>query len=133
VTAALVLPLALAPFARLLPALAADMPTMPAAKREAPAEVTPVVVGNLRIEALHWGRDRGLEQDGGYLVAYDVKTGEEAWTLEVYHTDYDEKLERDVQDVFIVSLAVDDGDVIVTDEDGRRFRVDIASRAVTPL
>ena len=43
----------------------------PSAKRVGPPEVAPVNVGNVKIEAIHWGKDRGLGQNGGYIAAFD--------------------------------------------------------------
>ena len=111
-------------------ALAAEA-ALPSPKRVAPPEVPPVVVGNLRIEALQWGRDRGLEQDGGYIVAYDRKSGAEQWTLRIYQTVYEPKLERDVQDVFLASMrATKGGGLAITDEKGRRYDVNLRTRTV---
>jgi len=97
--------------------------------------VEPVNVGPLRIEALHWGRERGLSQNGGYLRAIDAGTGDEEWTLRVYDIRYDPHLEEDVQDVFIRSIepGSDPGSLVVTDERGRRFRVDLPDRQVYVL
>jgi hypothetical protein len=103
---------------------------MPQPKRTAPPKVKPVTVGDVRIEALHWGRSRGLGQNGGYIVAFDTASGRELWTLKVYHIAYDAKMEEDVQDLFIAKLKVVGDKLAVRDEDGRRFLVDLKSRTV---
>jgi hypothetical protein len=110
------------------------MPGMPAPKRLGPKEVPPVVLGNLRLEALHWGKERGLGQNGGYVAAYDVASGKELWILKVYDITYDAKMEEDVQDVFIESLTKSaSGDLLgVRDERGRRYTVNPKTRAVEP-
>jgi hypothetical protein len=109
-----------------------DMPS-PAPKRVGPPEVPPVRVGNLSIEAIHWGKERGLGQNGGYIAARDAKTNEEQWILKIYNIDYDELLEEDVQDVFIESMKKNQkGDALdITDERGRRYLVDVAGQSVT--
>jgi hypothetical protein len=57
------------------------------------------------------------------------------WTLKLYDIDYEQDMEPDRLDVFITSLAPgEDGDsLIVEDENGRRFRLDLASREVEQL
>ena len=108
-------------------------PTLrPAPKRVAPPQVAPVTLGALRIEAVHWGKERGLEQNGGYLEAFDRATGAACWLLRVYTVDYSAALEGDVQDVFIAQLrAGPGGTLIVVDEQGRRFVVAPTTRTVT--
>ena len=105
-------------------------PRMPQPKRTAPPKVKPVMVGGARIEALHWGRSRGLGQNGGYIVAVDPASGRELWTLKVYDIAYDPKMEEDVQDLFIAKLAVDGDKLSVRDEEGRRFLVDLERKTV---
>lgn len=101
-------------------------------KRVGPPDVEPVVIDKLRFETLPWGRDRGLGQNGGYIVAYDAGTGAELWILKVYEVAYDPKLEQDVQDVFIVSMSKSFfGDkLLITDERGNHYRVDPSDRSV---
>jgi hypothetical protein len=103
---------------------------MPQPKRTAPPKVRPVTVGGVRIEALHWGRSRGLGQNGGYIVAVDPASGRELWTLKVYDIAYDPKMEEDVQDLFIAKLAVAGDKLSVRDEGGRRFLVDLKRKTV---
>jgi hypothetical protein len=106
-------------------------PGMLAPKRVAPPKVKPVTIGRVRFEALHWGRDRGLGQNGGYLAAFDARTGAELWLLQVYKIDYREDLEEDVQDIFIESLkAGSRGTLKIIDERERRYVVDPATRTV---
>ncbi len=104
----------------------------PEGKRIGPPTVEPLRFGHLRIEALHWGRERGLGQNGGYLRAVDAETGDEAWTLRVYRIDYDPHLEDDVQDIFIRSIEPSgtDATLLVTDERGRRYSVDLPEGTV---
>lgn len=108
-------------------------PGLPAPKRVGPPEVAPVTLGGLRFEAVHWGRERGLEQNGGYVEAFDTDTGAARWLLRIYAIDYRDDLETDVQDLFIEELkAGPRGKLTVIDEHGRRFVVDPATRSVTP-
>lgn len=102
------------------------------AKREGPAAVAPARIGGVEYRAVHWGRERGLPQDGGYLAAVDAASGRELWLLRVYETAYDAQRERDVQDTFIVEVKVDGTGrrLAVRDELGRVWIVDPATRQV---
>lgn len=93
-------------------------------------EPSGVTIGALRIEALPWGKARGLGQNGGYIAAYDTANGSEQWTLKVYAVEYDPRKEDDKQDIFIEDLAEQDGQLRVTDERGRTYLVDIHRRVV---
>jgi hypothetical protein len=102
-------------------------------KREGPDPVAPLVVGNVRYEVPHWIDQMGGQQNGGFLVAYDLATNERLWVLQVYETAYDPQRERDVQDVFItrLSLGDKDGELQVEDEDGHKYLVNIHGLTVT--
>jgi outer membrane protein assembly factor BamB len=101
---------------------------MPRSKRVAPPEVKPVTIRGVRFEAVHWGRSRGLGQNGGFIAAIDSSSGRELWVLKVYDITYDPAMEQDVQDVFIERMRAENGKLIVTDEDGRRYVVDVKRR-----
>lgn len=109
-----------------------NAPGMPEPKRVGPPEVAPVTIGGLRFEALHWGRERGLPQNGGLVEAFDAASGARQWVLQIYAIDYDPTLEEDVQDIFIEKLkAGPQGTLKVVDENGRQFVVDLATLTVT--
>lgn len=99
-------------------------------KRVGPPAVSPVTLDGVRYEALHWGRERGFGQNGGYLIAIDAASGEELWTARVYAVDYLQWLETDVQDIFIrsIEIASDGHELVIVDERLRRFAFDIARR-----
>jgi len=99
------------------------------AKRAAPADVPPLMIGNVRYEAPHFTNP--CDQNGGCVVAYDTLTNAVLWSVKVYCTHYDTSLETDVQDVFIASLVVENGRILVTDEKGRHFAIDPANQEVT--
>lgn len=104
--------------------------SLPMRKRVSPPDVRPVTLDGVRYEALHWGRARGLAQNGGYLLATDVVSGRALWTARVYAIDYLPQLETDVQDIFIRSLDVAAGgrELRVVDERGRCFGFDVDRR-----
>lgn len=104
----------------------------PAGKRVPAPVVAPVTIGGVRIEAMRLARERGFAQTGGVIEAFDAATGASLWTLQVYATAYDERLERDVQDVFITRMApAGRGRLRIEDERGRRWIVDLAKRSAT--
>jgi hypothetical protein len=105
-----------------------------AKKRSEPDPVDPVRSGGIRYEAMPWGKARGLDQNGGYVAAFDEKTGKELWLLKVYDVSYDGDMEADKQDVFVTSLEIDRAGrrLSVENEAGDCFSVDLESRKVSP-
>lgn len=116
-------------------------------KRAAPPDVWPVVYNGVRYVALRsrvvewrdvnngymsW-TDEKLDQNGGYIEARDEKTDALLWRLKVYTVAHNAALERDVQDVFIKSMEIRDGALIVVNERGDRFSVDLKDRKVKQL
>jgi hypothetical protein len=108
---------------------------MPKPKRVGPPAVEPVTVDGVRYEAPPWGRERGLDQNGGYVVATDASSGRELWKARIYRIDYDPKLESDVQDIFIKSivLGADGRELVVTDERDRKFVLDLTTHDARPM
>jgi hypothetical protein len=103
-------------------------------ERLEPPEVEPVVIGSVRYEALMWGKARDLGQNGGYIEAFDRTTGDSLWILKIYDVTYDGDMEGDKQDVFIEEMRADDSGLLwITDERGRRYRVDVRDQTVEPL
>lgn len=102
------------------------------AKRIPPREVAPVTIGKLRFEVIHWGKERGFSQNGGYIAALDSTSGEELWTLKIYDVEYDPELESDVQDIFIESMSKTwfGNKLKLCDERGRKYLVDPSTRTV---
>ena len=103
-----------------------------AKKRAGPEPVAPVMPGTIRFEAPVDGKARGQGQNGGFVVAHDAATVAELWSALLYTTVYAANMEPDKRDVFIVEMkASPDGRaLLVTDERGRRWSVDLASHAV---
>jgi hypothetical protein len=120
---------------RLVP-IAADRFVLPvtAKKRAAPVPVLPVSSKGIRYEAVHWGKSRGLSQNGGYIAAIDIASGRELWVLKVYDVIYDGNLEEDREDIFITNLLLTtDGSALeVVNERGASYRVDLVGRVVAP-
>lgn len=94
------------------------------AKRAAPKRVTPVVVNSVEYSA-------PLKMMG-FVVATDTASRKELWRVRIYNVPIDPTLERDVQEVYITSLALEGGALVVTNEKDERFTLDLATRQVTP-
>lgn len=99
-----------------------------------PIMVAPVEFDGVRYEALHWGKQRDLGQNGGFVVAVDSATGEELWIQRIYEITYGEKSPQKY-DRFITELKlIERGDALeVVDETGARHRLDLETREVTPI
>jgi hypothetical protein len=66
----------------------------------------------------------------GCIEAREEKTDKLLWRVQVYEITYDDHLERDVQDVFVRFLKIEDSSLLVENESGARFTVDLKSHAV---
>jgi hypothetical protein len=105
-----------------------------AKKRGEPELVDPVVIGAVRFEAPADGEAKGLGQNGGFVVAHDAASGTKPWTAKVYAIAYAANTEADKQDVFITGMkpSADSRALLVTDDRGRPWRVDLATHAAAP-
>jgi hypothetical protein len=103
-------------------------------KRRVP-KVEPVSQSGIRYEVVAGAKSRGFARNGGVIAALDEATGKECWTLQVYSVDYDPSEEEDVQDVFIVRLALsqDGRSLIVEDERHKRYEVSLEHRSVREI
>ena len=103
------------------------------AKRVARPVPPPVVTGAVKYVVVPWAAQSGLGHNGGYIEARDAKSDTKLWGVTVYHVEYTPKLEKDVQDVFITSLTLDadKNRLIVVNEAGHTYWVDLGSRTVT--
>ena len=88
------------------------------ANRLDPITVSPLRYRGIEYRAPHWNGKMG------FIEAYDVNTGKKLWGKQVYKVIYEPMLETDVQDIFITSLKIDGGSLIVENEKGDRYRLD---------
>ena len=97
-------------------------------------KVEPVRHGGVRYEALHWGKERDLGQNGGLIAAIDEASGDELWVAKVYRIVYGDKSPQKY-DRFIdgLALSADGTALMVTDESGGEYRFDLASRTAEAL
>lgn len=105
---------------------------MPLGKRMEPLSIPSIIINNLRIDVIHFGKHRGFNQNGGYISAIDITSGKEIWILKVYDIQYISKLEKDVQDIFIISMKKLEAQNIIEiiDEKKRRHLVNILTPQV---
>ncbi len=107
------------------------------AKRVAPTPVKPVSAQGVEYRAVHERIPvkRGVGGIGfrAFVEAIDLKTKKRLWKVQVYHVVFDPNLESDVQDVYIKSLALERGRVLVTTEKGKKYLVDVGKRTVHEL
>jgi hypothetical protein len=101
----------------------------------APKDVAPVTAKGVVYRVPHFGAFHDKHQNGGFVQAWDAKTKKLLWDRMVYRTIY-ERGETDVQDVFITKIRVVRDKLLVTNEAGERFEMDLPTgrvRALTPL
>ncbi len=101
-------------------------------KRAAPDPIEPITLDGVRYEAVQFGKGRGLEQNGGYITATDIKTGKELWLLKIYDVRYLGDMEPDKQDILIsaMELTRDRGHLKIENESGARFLIDLKTQHV---
>jgi hypothetical protein len=97
------------------------------AKRSAPKEVAQVVANGLEYRVVG-----GVERQG-YVEAYDARTRALQWTRQIYVVLKDPNLEGDVQDVFISDMRVDGQALLIINEIGFEYRLDLESLEVKAL
>lgn len=105
-------------------ALSLLSPSSAYAKRKTPAPVPPVVWQGLEYRA-----PLDLEQMGR-VQAFDVSSGRQVWETRVYQVWIIPLLEEDVQWVFVSALQVLDGKLLVRNEDGKIYRLDLKTGRV---
>ena len=100
-------------------------PMLAHAKRLPPPKVEPVVHESVRYVAPN---DNGRR---AYVQAFDAKSNRLRWEVTVFRSSIDPSLEEDVQHVYIESMRVENGKLIVVDEHAGLYTVDLRTRAVS--
>jgi hypothetical protein len=93
------------------------------AKRLPPRFVQPVTVSGVTFSAPGW--------PVGIVIATDASSSRELWRQRIYTIRYDRTLEQDAQDVFITSLKRRGNTLVITNERGERFVLDLSTRKIT--
>jgi hypothetical protein len=97
------------------------------AKRVRAPIVEPVVYNNIRYVAPN---DDGRRE---YVQAFEVATNHKLWEVTVFRNIISPFMEEDLQWFYIKNLQVENGELIVTDEKGRQFAVDLEKQTVKQL
>jgi hypothetical protein len=95
------------------------------AKRAAPKPVPPVVANGTRFTAPH--------NSMGFVVATDIRNGDTLWSRQIYVVKINRAVEGDVQACFITSLKLNSTKLIVTNESGNEYALDLRTLDVRPL
>ena len=94
--------------------------------------VEPVTAANgVRYEV--YGGYPEFDRQRGVVAAFDPESEERAWAVLVYSTAVDARWEKDVQDVFITELRLEDDEskLVVVNERKQTFVIDLATRSVS--
>ena len=107
------------------------------AERMAPKPIAPIDHNDVTYSVPHFvqflGDDDEQTQNGGYVLARDKKTKRIKWLVQIYVTKYNKFLESDVQDVFITEIKLKDDTLIIKDEKGRNYSLNINTLEVKPI
>jgi len=87
------------------------------AKRSSPNEVEPVIYSGIKYTAPH--------EKMGYVETFNNITGEKLQEIKVYDVKIDPNMEADVQGIFITNLSVVNGKLIIINEAGIKYEIDI--------
>ncbi len=108
-------------------ALAAAPASTLLAKRAAPKPVQSVRAGNIEYRATT-GSYRGDS-----VEAWDVKENDLLWRRQIFVIQFDPNLERDVQDVHIRQMKLDGQKLLITNENGSKYELDLKTLTVKVL
>jgi hypothetical protein len=87
------------------------------AKRSPPVKVEPVLAADVEYHVPH--------DKMGCVEAWDVRTKLMIWRKQVYVVKYDVDLEKDVQDIFITSVEVQKGKLLIKNERQSEYELDL--------
>ncbi|MFA5794784.1 MAG: WG repeat-containing protein [Candidatus Brocadiia bacterium] len=89
------------------------------AKRVGPKDVAPIIHNGVKYTAPHGKM--------GYVEAWDVSSGKKLWETKVYDVEMKPMLEKDVQMVYITSLSIEDGRLVVINENNAKYYLNPAN------
>ena len=90
-----------------------------------PKDVAPIRSGELELRVPHGQM--------GCIEAWDTSSKQLVWRRQIYAVRYDVELERDVQDVFIEAIELQKSKLLVKNERGSAYELDLDSLQVTPV
>ncbi|MDX1563813.1 MAG: hypothetical protein R3236_00340 [Phycisphaeraceae bacterium] len=108
-------------------ALAAAPASRLLAKRAAPKPVESIRAGDVEYRAStnNWAGDS--------VEAWDVKHKELLWRRQIFVIKFDPNLERDIQDTFITQMKLDGQKMLISNERGSKYELDLKTLAVKVL
>lgn len=109
------------------------MTNPPQASRPAPPAVPPVFHKGVRYEQDMESTQHGGDPFGGYLMAVDAATGARLWILKIYQVTPQTVPGLPTFDRFFKRMALvsDRDELLIEDEAGGRYLVDLVRRSVT--
>jgi len=82
-------------------------------------KISPLIYKGIKFVVSNTVKDKKV----GYVQAWDVKTGKKVWEKKVYSVI---KIPLFLEeDIFIISLSVEDGKLVVVSNDGCEYKIDI--------
>jgi hypothetical protein len=68
--------------------------------------------------------------NGGMVKAYSAKTKNLLWEKQIYKIKYQPDLEKDIQDIYIKTMKIKNKNLIIKDEKGRSYLLNLKTRNV---
>ena len=88
-------------------------------KKIAPPKIEPLIYKGIKFVVPNTVKEMG------YVQAWDVEIGKKVWEKKVYSIFMNPFLKDNVQWAFIISLSVEDGKLVVVNEKGCEYKIDI--------
>ncbi|MBE0436051.1 MAG: PQQ-binding-like beta-propeller repeat protein [Methylomicrobium sp.] len=110
------------------------MNNSPSISRPSTPEVPAVVFGGVRYEQDATDERQG-DQEGGYLAAIDVETGERLWRLKIYEVPDSRSAGVEMGGVYFRTMKIltESNALKIENEVGSVYRVDLTSHEVQKL
>ena len=110
------------------------MATPPSISRPPAPEVAPIEFGGVRYEQDRTDERQG-DQNGGYLVAIDRKTGERLWRVKVYDVPDYRAAGVEMSGIYFRSMSFANGNkaLDIENEVGSVYRVDLDTHSIRKI
>ena len=104
------------------------------AKRMPPVEVAPVSNNTYRVaNVIRFSFCHDDIHGSGIIEVYDAGTGAFLWWMRIYKVHHNDGLEEDIQNVYISEMTIDDDLLIITNERGMVFSVNLSTKEALML
>ena len=103
------------------------------AGRSAPEEITPIIAFNKIFTVGYKISGSATQKRKAYVEASDLASGRTLWKAEIYTITYDAMLDSDVEDVYVSEMKLEGKTLLIEDETGQRFALDLNTRKVRKL